>query len=94
MALDQLRSQTPATQYERVRVTFGAADTDTVIPHGLRPPSADHVDYQVIRADRATSLYHTIDGKAWAAGFIVLRSSAADATVTLLLTVPYGVPEL
>lgn len=74
-----------------VDVTFGAADTDLDIRHTLNPTSFEDVGYLVVKADRATSIYNDQTGtrRPWGQGYIILRSSVADATVTLLLFKPH-----
>lgn len=80
---------TPAAAYEFIDVVFGTANTDHDIVHGLRPADPEDVEYVVLRADRATSLYHDQSGtrRPWGTGYIILRSSAASAVVRLLLMV-------
>ena len=79
----------PYAQWERVDVTFGAANTDYDIPHTLKIADPEDEDYSVLRADRATSIFHdqSATRSPWQLGYVLLRSSAASAVVTLLLTV-------
>lgn len=86
----ELLSATPYTTYEYVNVSFTAADTDKDIRHNLRPADPEGIHYQVVRRDRNTTIYHNQTGtrREWGAGYIVLRSSAASANVTLLLFTP------
>jgi hypothetical protein len=86
-----LKQMTPASQYQEVDVTFGAADTDFEILHRLQPPTPEHVNYQILRKDRAADVYHdaTVTRKAWRDGVVILRCSTANAKVTLLLTVAH-----
>ena len=76
-------------EWQYVEITFDSANTDRIIEHALHPPSVEEVNYQVVRADRATSIYHDQSGtrRYWGSGFIVLKSSIASAKVRLLLTV-------
>ena len=80
----------PAARFEEVIVIFGSANTDFDILHNLHPASPENIRYQVVNADRATSIYHDQSStrKPWGTGYIILRSSAASARVTLLLSVP------
>jgi hypothetical protein len=85
----EFKDATPIVDHEYVDVTFGSADTDYDIRHSLSTPTPDEIQYQVVRADRATSLYHDTSAtrKAWTRDYIILRSSAASAVVRILLTV-------
>ena len=86
----QLEGGIPATSFEYVDVTFGSANVDHDILTALRPASPEDIAYLVVRADRATSLYHDQSGtrRPWGAGYLVLRSSVANAVVRLLLFTP------
>lgn len=80
----------PTRQFQYVDVTFPATpNADCIIPHRLRPPSPEAVNYQVVRANGATQVYHDSSGtrRAWGTTYLILRSSAASTTVRLLLTV-------
>ena len=79
----------PYAQWERVDVTFGAANKDYDIPHTLKVADPEDVDYSVLRADRATSIFHdqSATRTPWQPKYILLRSSAASAVVTLLLSI-------
>lgn len=91
MALSEqdLRDATPTVDFQYIEVTFSDADTDMDIRHSLDAPNPDDIQYQVVRADRATALYHDTSAtrRTWTRDYIVLRSSAADAVIRLLLTV-------
>ena len=80
----------PAVRFEEIEVTFGSANTDKDLTHSLRPTNPENIRYQVVNADRATSIYHdqSATRKPWGHGYIILRSSVASAKVTLLLTIP------
>lgn len=82
--------QDPFAQYQRVVVTFGAADTDVDIAHQLKPATAESIEYIVLRRDKAGDVYHDTSATRipWAEGLIRLRCETADAVVTLLLMVP------
>lgn len=86
---EDMRKATPAAQYTYVDVTFGSANADHDIVHALRPADPDALDYQVVRADRATSIYHDTSAsrKRWGKGYVILRSSVANAVVRILLTI-------
>ena len=85
----QLVAFSPVARWQYVTVTFGSANTDYDIPHTLRVTDPEAVNYQVVRADRATSIYHNqaAGRTTWKPGYILLRSSIANAVVRLLLTV-------
>ena len=83
--LPNLAPRIPFTDYEVVTVVFGAADTDFRIQTTLKPEDPGSVDYLVLRADRATSIYHS-PLTVWPSWSLFLRSSAANAVVDLLLT--------
>lgn len=93
--IEQLRQEilagSPYIDFQYVTVTFGSADTDLDIRHDLRPANPENIYYAVVKADRATSIYNDQSGtrRAWNTGYIILRSSAASAVVTLLLAVPH-----
>lgn len=79
----------PAAAFEFVDVTFTTANIDHDVLHGLTPPNPEDVEYIVLRADRATSIYHDQTGtrRPWGHGYIILRSSTANAVVKVLLMV-------
>lgn len=82
----------PWAQWEEVDVVFNAtANTDTIVPHTLLPVDPEHVNYWPIRKGQAADVYHDVafTRKPWGAGYIVLRSTVANAKVTLLLTVSH-----
>lgn len=82
----------PWAQWEEIDVAFGSsANVDTFIRHTLSPPTAEHVNYMVIRNGQNAKIYHDPTGtrKPWGAGYILLRSDVANAKVTLLLTVSH-----
>jgi hypothetical protein len=91
-----LRRVLPFRRFEYVTVTFGAADTDHVIPYTILRPN----DIQSIRwiditpgtvyngsSETAAVVYRSNkpDRMAWAPGYIVLRSTVADYSTRLLL---------
>jgi len=64
-----------------IDVTFGPADTEVEIPHGLmRVPIA----YEVVRADRACIVYDSSAGS-WSDAWLMLKCNVANATVKLKL---------
>ena len=87
----RLKEHLPTAQYQFVNVTFTAAHTDVDIPHGLKPPDPEQVDYTVVRSAQPGVVYHDLSGDrvGWRQGVIRLRSSVAGARVTLLLTVSH-----
>ena len=79
----------PFSQFQAVDVTFGNADQDFVIEHQLRVDDAESVNYEVLRADRGCAIYHDQGStrRAWGRGYIILRSTVANAKVRLRLSV-------
>ena len=73
-----------------VEVEFGTANTDQMVPHTLETNDPENVLYTVVKADRATSIYNDQSStrRLWQDGYIILRSSVANAIVKLLLGVP------
>ena len=85
-----LLKRLPVAQYEYVDVTFGSANTDYDIRYTtLKPPDPNAVRYLVVSADRACQVYEDLSGsrRSWVSGLIILRCSAATASVRLLLFV-------
>lgn len=82
-------SALPYTQFEYVSITFLSANTDMDVVHHLTPPTNEDIDYQVVRKDRTCDIYNDTSGtrRVWGTGYITVRSTAASAVVTLLLTV-------
>lgn len=89
----------PFSQWEEVDVVFPpTANADIAIPHNLAPPSAEHVNYIVLRQGvpagglRPGTVYHDTTGARlpWQPTYIILRNTVANAKVTLLLTVSRG----
>ena len=85
-ALDNAR---PFSQCAYVDVTFLGANLDMPVYHDLRAPTHESINYQVVRADRAVSVYHDASPtrSPWTAGVIVLRADVANAVVRLLLSI-------
>lgn len=68
--------------------TFPAtAGSDSAIRHDLPRARYRDVHYQVVRKDRACDVY--TGDKLPEPGVLYLRSTAADAVVTLLLFIPH-----
>jgi hypothetical protein len=90
---EALERRVPIAQWEIVRVTFSAADTDTDIPHALVPPTAEHIEYVPIRKSGAGDVYQDMSATRvpWQNTFIYLRCTAL-ITVDLLLFVVPGTP--
>lgn len=84
----EILATTPFASFEYVDVVFGTANADRDIRTRLTPANPENIDYRVVKADRATTIYNDQSGTrhAWKRGYIVLRSSTASAVVTLLLT--------
>lgn len=87
----ELAKGVPFDAFQFIEVSFGAADTDLDIPHTLAPLDPESLGYLVLKADRATSIYHDQTGtrRPWTRDYIVLRSSTANAVITLLLVKPH-----
>ncbi len=85
----QFVQASPYFSFEYVEVTFGAANTDLDIRHGIATASPDNIQYTLVRADRATSIYNdqSATRKPWNDGYVILRSSVANANCRILLTV-------
>lgn len=85
-----LKQATPLTSFQYVEVTFAGANVDFDIKHALKPTNSENIHYIVVRKDRSTDIYHDQSGtrRAWGKGYIVLRSSVANAKVTLLIFTP------
>jgi hypothetical protein len=88
---DRVRSEirSPYARYDRVTVTFSlGADVDHAVPYHMHIRNPEAIDYEVRGKDRACDIYHdqSLTRRAWEPGVIYLRSSVADATVTLLLS--------
>jgi len=66
---------------QHVTVAFGVADTEVEIPHGLGRPVQG---YFVVRRDRACSVYDS-NGGSWTDSLVLLKCSAANASVRLLV---------
>jgi hypothetical protein len=84
--LSEIRS--PYARYERVTVTFSlGANVDHAVSYTVQVRDPEAVDYQIIGKDRACDIYHdqSITRRSWQRGTLYLRSSVADAVVTLLL---------
>ncbi len=91
MALEQqLDRRVFSAQWEEVSIVFGSADVDFDIVTALRPPDPENIRYLVVGCDRATSLYHdqSATRRPWGVGYVVLRSSVANAVVTVVLYIP------
>lgn len=85
---DRLAVQTDSKESEFVSVTFSlGANTDHQVPTKLRPFDPESVRYQVVATDRATTIYNdeSATRTPWSEGFVILRSSTANAVVRLRL---------
>jgi len=89
--LTLIKQHTPFAQYQMVTVQFGTEHTDTEVRHTLRPATPEHIGYLVVSQAQAGTVYHDMTGtrKAWRPGVLTLRSSIANARVTLLLFVTH-----
>jgi hypothetical protein len=78
----------PYGAFEYVDVTFGTANTDQIVEHTLETVYPEDVNYELVKADRATAIYNdqSASRRPWGRGYIILRSSVANAQVRLLLT--------
>jgi hypothetical protein len=87
---DRVRSEirSPFARYERVTVTFSlGANVDHAVPYAMRVRDPENVNYWVINKDRVCDIYNdqSITRTSWQPGTLYLRSSVANAVVTLLL---------
>jgi hypothetical protein len=87
---DRVRSEirSPFARYERVTVTFSlGANVDHAVSYSMSVRDPEAVDYWPIHKDRACDIYNdqSITRLSWERGTLYLRSSVADAVVTLLL---------
>jgi hypothetical protein len=92
-----IRREIPFKRFEYVDVTFGAADTDTVIPYTiLRPNDVERVRWLDVTPNTVVTgtttetrvdVYRSnLPGRlAWGPGYVVLRATAANYTTRLLL---------
>lgn len=82
-----VQDRSPHVDYEYVDVQFGTADTDKEVLTRLQPRNPNSIDYQQVRSDVAGITYHdhTPGRRPWGKGYIIVRNSAADANVRLLL---------
>lgn len=85
----QFEQGSPFFSFQYVEVTFGTANTDYDIRHSIKTPNPDDIQYQLVRTDRATTIYNDLSAtrKKWQEGYVILRSSAANANCRILLTV-------
>jgi hypothetical protein len=81
-----LENRIPFGKCQFVSMTFGDADEDLAIRHQLPPGRYRDVAYLVVKKDRACDIY--TGSKSPEPSALYLRSSVADATVTLLLFLP------
>lgn len=74
----------PFSQYQFIDVSFTNADEDVRLRHELKPIPVANIGYIVVRQNKATSIY---DGtvSTWDANHFSVKSSEADAEVTLLV---------
>lgn len=85
-----LHERTPVAQWQIVEVEFPSTpDTDYEIVHRLKPPTAEEVEYTVLRQSTAGVVYEdrSAGRRKWGPNFIVLRSDTASWKGRLLLQV-------
>jgi hypothetical protein len=87
---DRVRSEirSPFARYERVTVTFSiGANVDTAVSYRMQVRDPEAIDYLIVGKDRAADIYNdkSITRRLWTPGTLYLRSSVADAVVTLLI---------
>ncbi len=90
-----LRRQLPMQQFEYVTATFGAADTDTVIPLIImQPENPENLRWLDITpgtvytgVDTVATVYRSAspDRQLFGATYLILRSTVADYTTRLLV---------
>ena len=84
----QFEESSAYIKFEYVDVTFGSANVDKDIRTSISVASPDDIDYQLVKSDRATILYNDQSStrKVWQDGYVILRSSVANANCRILLT--------
>jgi hypothetical protein len=82
-------TRVPFSAFEFVDVEFGLANTDVLIEHSLPTDRPEDVRWETIAIDKAGVVYRdgTATRRPWKDGYLLLRCSAADATVRLRLSV-------
>ncbi len=77
----------PFSSYAYVDVTFGSADTDYIIEHSLKAKNPELIRWITVTNDTSGVVYRDngTPPRAWGEGYIVLKCSAANANVRLLL---------
>lgn len=86
----QISRQSPIARWQLVTALFTAADTDVDLTHTLPAVSPEDVLYLPVQQSAAGVIYHDCSAtrKPWPAKTVILRSSAANNRVTLLLFLP------
>lgn len=74
----------PFAQYQYIDVVFTTADTDVRLRHDLKVVPFTSLSYLVVRANKATTIYDG-DVTTWDPSHFSVKSSEADAEVTLLI---------
>lgn len=74
----------PFAQHQYIDVTFTDANAGVRLRHDLKPIPFTSLGYLVIRADRETVVYDG-DLSEWDQNHFSVKSSVADANVTLLV---------
>ena len=80
----QLYRQSPFADWHMTQVTFKSANTDVTIPHTF---NSQNVVFMPVSKSKECIIFRN-PSTPWTNDYIQLRSSAAEATVTLLLGVP------
>ena len=89
-ALETERSKrSPFAKFTFVDVTFGTVNTDYIVTHTLDTPDPEVIRWWAISNDTAGVVYRDASAtkRAWGERYVVLRCSAANATVRLMLFV-------
>lgn len=86
---ERVARSVPFSSFQYIDVEFGTADEDVFIQHELTTDRPDEVRFEVVSIDKGGVVYRdsAASRRAWKAGYLFLRCSAADATARLRLFV-------
>jgi hypothetical protein len=78
----------PFSSFQILDVEFGTADTDVYVEHSLKTDRPDEVRFEVLSIDKGGVVYRdgSASRRAWQAGYLFLRCSAADAKARIRLS--------
>ena len=77
----------PFADYTFVDVTFGTANTDYIIEHDMSARKPEDIRWLTVKNNTSGVVYRDngTPPRAWGEGYVVLKCSAANAEVRLLL---------